>query len=292
MGLKVYLNGELVDKKDAKISIFDHGLLYGDGIFEGIRSYDCLIFQLKEHLDRLFKSAGGIQLNIPITKGELEKAIIETLKANKLKDAYIRLVVTRGIGDLGLDPYKCKAPSVFIITDKIMFYPKEFYESGLKIIVANIKRNNVSALPPTIKSLNYLNNILAKLEAIKAGVEEALMFNADGYACECTGDNIFIVKGNKLITPSIEAGALEGITRNVVMEIAHNKNIEVKEELLRLKDLYDADECFLTGTAAEIIPVTEIDDCKIGNGHPGKLTSELIKEFREKTKREGIRYAL
>lgn len=292
MGLKIYLNGKLVDREEARVSVFDHGLLYGDGVFEGIRSYNCLIFQLKGHINRLFKSAEGIGLNIPMTKEELEEAIINTLKANKLKDAYIRLVVTRGVGDLGLEPIKCKKPSIFIIADRIALYPDEFYKNGLKIITAKTRRNSNLALPPTLKTLNYLNNILARIEAQEAGVKEALMLNPEGYVCECTGDNIFIVKDGKLTTPSIETGALEGITRDTVVEIASEKNIGVEKKLLKLEEVYEADECFLTGTAAEIIPVTEIDNRKIADGFPGKLTLEMIDDFKKVTKVKGVKYAL
>jgi len=292
MGIKVYLNGKLVDKDEAKISVFDHGFLYGDGVFEGIRSYNCLIFQLRKHIDRLYNSAAGIELTIPLSKEEIEEAIINTLKANGLKDAYIRLVVTRGIGDLGLDPQKCKEPSIIIITDKISLYPHEFYNNGLKIIVARTRRNSVEALPPIVKSLNYLNNILAKIEAIKSGVQEALMLNPEGYVCECTGDNIFIIKDGRLVTPSLDVGVLEGITQDAVIEIAHRKNVEVEKKKMKLDELFDADECFLTGTAAEVIPVTQINSHVIGNGKPGKMTKEFIDEFRELTRIKGVRYAL
>jgi branched-chain amino acid aminotransferase len=290
MGLKIYINGEYVDKEEAKISVFDHGFLYGDGVFEGIRSYDCLVFQLKGHIRRLFKSAEGIELKIPMPEQEIEEAIINTLKINKLKDAYIRLIITRGVGDLGLDPGKCRSASVIIITDKIVLYPEEFYKNGLKIIVAKTKRNSNDALPPTIKSLNYLNNILAKIEAIKAGAKEALMLNSDGYVCECTGDNIFIIKNGTLITPSIEAGALEGITRDTVIEVAAVRKMKVEKKFLKLDELYEAEECFLTGTAAEIIPVTQIGEQLINNGKVGKLTIQFINEFRELTKSKGVKY--
>ena len=292
MGLKIYLNGKLVDRERAVISIFDHGLLYGDGVFEGIRSYDCLVFQLKMHINRLYRSATGIKLEIPLSKEEMTQALIDTLKANKLRDAYIRLVVTRGVGDLGLDPTKCQKPTVFIITDKIALYPREFYEKGLKIVVAKTRRNSNFALPPTIKSLNYLNNILAKIEANEAGVNEALMLNSEGYVCECTGDNIFIVKDNNVITPSIEAGALEGVTRDTVIELALDKGLKVEKKMLKLEDILDADECFLTGTAAEIIPVIAVDDKKIGHGQPGDKTKEMIAAFKEATREKGVKYDL
>lgn len=292
MGKKVYLDGKLVNKEDAKITVFDHGLLYGDGVFEGIRSYSGLVFKLKEHVDRLFASAKAIELVIPMSKEDIAQAVVQTLKANKLKDAYIRLVVTRGAGDLGLDPRKCKSATVFIITDRIVLYPKEFYELGLEIVIAKTRRNIRAALDPQIKSLNYLNNILAKIEAIKAGVEEAIMLTSDGHIAECTGDNIFIVKKGILATPPADAGALKGITRNAVMQLAGKEGILVKEEMMKPEDLYEADECFLTGTAAEIIPVTKIDGHTIGGGKPGKITKKLLGQFRELTKVDGVKYAV
>lgn len=290
MGKKIYLNGKLVDREDARISVFDHGLLYGDGVFEGIRSYDGLVFKLKEHIDRLFESAKLIELEIPMAKTELIDAAVETLKANGLRDAYIRLVVTRGTGDLGLDPRRCKSSTVFIITDKIVLYLKEFYENGLEIIIAKTRRNIRQALDPQIKSLNYLNNILAKIEAIRAGVEEAIMLSVDGYVTECTGDNIFIVKNGILATPPSDVGILKGITRQAVLELAAKSGIEAKEEMMKPKDLYAANECFLTGTAAEIIPVTKIDGKTIGSGKPGKVTKKLLEQFHKLTKTDGIRY--
>jgi len=288
----IYLNGRLVEKEKAVISVFDHGLLYGDGVFEGIRSYDGLIFRLKEHIDRLYHSAEAIQLKIPMTKDNMKKAIIETLKANKLNGAYIRLVVTRGVGDLGLDPRKCKSSTVFIITDKIALYPEKFYRDGLEIVTAKTRRNLITALNPKIKSLNYLNNILAKIDAIKAGTEEAIMLSYNDYVAECTGDNIFMVKDGKLFTPPTNVGALEGITRDAVLEVARSANVHVEERMLRLEDLYNADEVFLTGTAAEIIPVTAIDKKRIGTGKPGSVTMRLMDEFKKLTKTDGERYAL
>lgn len=286
----IYLNGKLVEKEKAVISVFDHGLLYGDGVFEGIRSYDSLIFKLKEHIDRLYRSADAIGLEIPMTKDEMTKAVIETLKANNLKGAYIRLVVTRGPGDLGLDPRKCKFSTVFIITDKITLYPKEFYQKGLKIITAKTRRNLAAALDPKIKSLNYLNNILAKTEAVRAGTEEAIMLTYNDYVAECTGDNIFMVKGGKLFTPPANIGALEGITRGAVMKLAKSIGVHFEEKMLKLENLYAADEVFLTGTAAEIIPVTIIDKRKIGMGKPGEITARLMDEFKKLTKTDGVRY--
>jgi len=287
--MKIYLNGQLVDKEKAVISVFDHGLLYGDGVFEGIRAYNGRVFKLKEHLDRLYNSARAIMLEITMTKKAMESAVLSTLVANRLRDAYIRLIVTRGEGDLGLDPRKCAKPSVIIITDKIALYPEEFYEKGLSVITSSIRRNIPEALNPCIKSLNYLNNVLAKAEASRVNSPEAIMLNREGYVAECTGDNIFILKENALITPPTSIGALEGITRNVVMEIARNMlRLLVKEELFTPYHVYVADEVFLTGTAAEVIPVSEIDGRVIGDGKPGKITLRLIKEFRELTRLTGV----
>lgn len=291
MALKIYLNGKLVDEKGAKISIFDHGLLYGDGVFEGIRSYDGLIFKLREHIDRLYESAHTIMLKIPMTKQEMIGAVIRTLRANKLKDAYIRLVVTRGEGDLGLDPRKCWGkPAIFIIADKIALYPERFYKDGLEIVTVPTPRNTCEALNPQIKSLNYLNNILAKIEAINAGSEEAIMLNSSGYVAEGTGDNIFIVKGQRVLTPPAFIGALRGITRGAVLELAKKAGVISCEEVLTRHDLYNADECFLTGTAAEIVPVVKVDGRIIGSGRPGRITLKLSAEFHKLTKTDGVRY--
>lgn len=290
--MKIYLNGKLVDREQAHISVFDHGLLYGDGVFEGIRTYDGLIFRMKEHIDRLYKSADAIELSIPINKMAMIEAVIKTLKANKLRDAYIRLVVTRGVGDLGLDPRKCARPTIFIITDKITLYPKEFYQKGLEIVTATTRRTFPQALDPRIKSLNYLNNILAKIDAIKAGTEEAIMLTYDDYVAECTGDNIFIVKNHELLTPPVSIGALEGITRDAVISLAKRMDIPFCEKLLRMEDVYLADEVFLTGTAAEIIPVVKIDKRQIASGRPGEITLRLTDEFRKITKVDGVRYAV
>ncbi|HUX01677.1 MAG: branched-chain-amino-acid transaminase [Phycisphaerae bacterium] len=284
MGQKVWLNGELVDREDAKISVFDHGLLYGDGVFEGIRSYGGKVFRLKEHIRRLFDSANGIRLAIPMTADELAKAVTDTLGANGLKDAYIRVVVTRGVGTLGLDPNRCREPNVFIITDKIELYPPELYENGLEIITAATMRNHPNAVNPRIKSLNYLNNILAKIEAIDAGTLEAVMLNHQGFVAECTGDNLFIVRDGLLLTPPIGAGILEGITRDEILAIAREARIEIREENLTRYDLYVADECFLTGTAAEVVPVVRIDGRTIGDGHPGPVTKRLAEEFHRRTR--------
>lgn len=284
MGLKIYINGQILPQEDAKISVFDHGLLYGDGVFEGIRAYNGKIFTLNQHLDRLYDSATAISLKIPLTKDEMAHAIKKTMEANNLTDSYIRLVVTRGVGKLGLDPNKCATPQVIIITDTIELYSKTLYEKGLDIVTVTTIRNHFSALDPKIKSLNYLNNILAKLESIQAGAGEALMLNKDGYVAECAGDNIFIVKNNTLLTPPESAGILIGITRNIVMELATEIGIQVKEELMTRYDLYIADECFLTGTAAEIIPVVRIDGRTIGTGKPGKVTLSLLKKYQDLTK--------
>ncbi|MDP8230646.1 MAG: branched-chain-amino-acid transaminase [Candidatus Gorgyraea atricola] len=290
MMTKVYINGEYFDKKDAKISVFDHGLLYGDGVFEGIRSYNRLVFRLNEHIDRLYESAHGIMMKINLSKKDMTKAVIDTLKLNSLDDAYIRLIVTRGVGDLGLDPRKCKNASIIIITDKIQLYPEKLYKEGLKIITVSTPRNIPEALNPQIKSLNYLNNILAKIEAVNNGYEEALMFTASGYVAECTGDNIFIVKGDSLITPPAYLGILKGITRDAVMGIAKKLGFDAREDVLTRHNLFTADECFLTGTAAEIIPVVSIEKRTIGAGKPGKMTLKLMKEFRELTKKDGVKY--
>lgn len=284
MGLKIYINGQIVPQEDAKISVFDHGLLYGDGVFEGIRAYNGKIFTLDEHLDRIYDSATAISLKIPITKAEMAEAIKQTMKANNLTDSYIRLVVTRGIGKLGLDPNKCATPQIIIITDTIELYSKALYERGLDIVTVTTIRNHFSALDPKIKSLNYLNNILAKIESIQAGAGEALMLNKDGYVAECAGDNIFIFKNNCLRTPPSSAGILVGITRNVVMKLATEMGVQVREELMTRYDLYIAEECFLTGTAAEIIPVVKIDGRTIGTGKPGKITLDLLKRYRDLTR--------
>lgn len=284
MPLKIYISGKHYDKEDAKISVYDHGLLYGDGVFEGMRSYGGKVFRLAEHLDRLWDSAQSIWLKIPISREAMAKAVNETLKLNGITDGYIRLVVTRGSGTLGLDPNKCPQPEVIIITDHIQLYPEEFYTNGLEIITASTIRNHSAALSPRIKSLNYLNNILAKIEGLKAGCVEALMLNAKGEVAECTGDNIFLVKRGQLLTPPIDAGILEGITRNAVMELAQKAGVTVKEMALTKHDVYTADECFLTGSAAEVIPVVKIDSRVIGNGKPGPLTCDLRERFHKLTR--------
>ena len=288
--MKVYLNGTFVDESKAVVSVFDHGLLYGDGVFEGIRSYDGLVFKLREHIDRLFESAHTIMLKIPMSKAELIDVVKQSLRVNRLHDAYIRLVVTRGEGDLGLDPRKCGRPTVFAIADKIELYPKKLYEQGLELITVATQRNVPEALNPQIKSLNYLNNILAKIEAITAGFEEAIMLSHSGYVTECTGENIFIVKGKQLLTPPPYIGVLRGITRQTVMELAAKQRLAVREELLTRHDLFNADEVFLTGTAAEIVPVVKIDGRVIGSGKPGPTTKKLQQAFRQVTKTDGVRH--
>ena len=280
---KVYINGKLYPKDEAKISVFDHGLLYGDGVFEGIRCYNGNIFKLSEHIDRLYDSAKAISMEIQLTRDELKDAVINTLKANNLKDSYIRLIVTRGVGKLGLNPFLCAESQVIIITDFIQLYSKELYEKGLDAIIVPTIRNHSDALNPNVKSLNYLNNILAKIECINAGATEGIMLNKDGYVAEGTGDNIFIVKDNEIVTPPTTAGILIGITRNVVIELANEAGMTVKEEQLTRDDLYNADECFLTGTAAEIIPVVNLDGRKIASGKPGKVTLSLLKKYQELT---------
>jgi branched-chain amino acid aminotransferase len=282
--LRIFINGALYDKEDAKISVYDHGLLYGDGVFEGIRSYGGKVFRLEEHLDRLWNSAKAIILEIPMSKAEMAKAIQNTLEVNKIKDGYIRVVVTRGAGTLGLDPNRCGNPQVIIITDHISLYPAELYERGLEIITASTVRNHPAALNPRIKSLNYLNNILAKIEGVQAGCIEALMLNCKGEVAECTGDNIFIVRQGRLLTPPLDACILEGITRDVVIDLARQAGIAVLETPLTKHDVYIADECFLTGTAAELVPVVKVDSRPIGSGAPGSLTRDLMTRFHKLTR--------
>jgi len=282
--LQIYINGALYDKEDAKISVYDHGLLYGDGVFEGIRSYGGKVFHMDDHLDRLWNSAKAIILEIPMGKAEMAKAIQDTLEVNKIKDGYIRVVVTRGAGTLGLDPNRCSNPQVIIITDRIALYPAELYEKGLEIITVSTVRNHPAALNPRIKSLNYLNNILAKIEGVQAGCIEALMLNCKGEVAECTGDNIFIVRQGRLLTPPLDACILEGITRDVVIDLARQAGIAVLETPLTKHDVYIADECFLTGTAAELVPVVKVDSRPIGSGAPGSLTRDLMTRFHKLTR--------
>ncbi|MFN6190082.1 MAG: branched-chain-amino-acid transaminase [Planctomycetia bacterium] len=277
----IFMNDRLVPEDEARVSVFDHGLLYGDGVFEGLRSYSGRVFRLDAHIDRLWASARAICLEIPMTKEAVAQAVIDTLAANKLTDGYIRLVVTRGAGSLGLDPNRTKNPQVIVIADTISLYPAEFYSKGLKIVTAATQRVQSAALSPRIKSLNYLNNIMAKLEGLRAGCVEALMLNHKGEVAECTGDNVFVVRSGKLLTPPPDAGILEGITRNAVMELAHAAGIDCREATLTRHDLYTADECFLTGTAAEVIPVVDIDGRSIGAGTPGPITARLTADFHK-----------
>jgi branched-chain amino acid aminotransferase len=281
---KIYINGKLYDKADAKISVYDHGLLYGDGVFEGIRVYDGKVFRLREHVDRLYESAQHIQLEIPISREKMAEAINSTVLANGRQDGYIRALVTRGAGSLGLDPRKTSDPQVIIIVEDIALYPRELYDRGLEIITAGTIRNHPDALNPRIKSLNYLNNIIAKMEAIQAGCLEALMLNHKGEVSECTGDNIFIIKRGTLKTPPLDAGILEGVTRNAVLELGRAAQMPVQEVALTRHDIYTADECFLSGTAAEVIPVVKCDGRLIGNGQPGPLTKQLRERFHQLTR--------
>jgi branched-chain amino acid aminotransferase len=281
MSVKVYINGKLVDKADAKISVYDHGLLYGDGVFEGIRVYAGKVFRLREHIDRLYESARHIKLEIPLSREQIAEAVTSTVKANAKKDGYIRLIVTRGAGSLGLDPRKTTDPQIIVIVDDISLYPPELYEHGMEIVTAATIRSHPDALSPRVKSLNYLNNILAKMEGIQAGCVEALMLNHKGELAECTGDNVFLVKRGTLRTPPPEAGILEGVTRNAVMELARAAKIPVQEAALTRHDLFTADECFLTGTAAEVIPVVKCDGRVIGSGKPGPITRQLREAFHQ-----------
>jgi branched-chain amino acid aminotransferase len=285
--MKIFIDGKYYDERNAKISVFDHGLLYGDGIFEGIRAYHGRVFKLQEHIDRLFYSAKAILLEIPMSPARIMSAVIEACRRNKIRDGYIRLVVTRGVGTLGLNPKSCKRPSVIIIADKIQLYPPGVYRRGLDIITVPTTRNLHSALNPAIKSLNYLNNILAKIEANNGGCEEAVMLNAEGFVAECTGDNLFIVKNGALLTPPLSAGALYGITRLTVMELAEESGLKVSEPNLTRYDLFSADECFLTGTGAEIVPVVKIDGRIIGTGKPGRVTRRLEDAYHALTKVSG-----
>lgn len=287
--MKIYLDGQFVDQADAKISVFDHGLLYGDGVFEGIRLYAGNIFRLEEHLERLEYSAKAILLDMPLTRDELRWATCETCRQNGLTDAYIRLVITRGVGDLGLSPWLCPKPSIFIIASKISLYPKEHYDNGLSIVTVPTRRISPAALPPTVKSLNYLNNILGKIEARNAGALEAIMLNDQGYVAECTADNIFIVHKGKIITPSASQGALKGITRDTVLDIATEIGVPAQEGNLTRYDVWCADECFLTGSGAEVIPVVKLDGRVIGSGKPGPITQRVLESFRRRVTVEGTK---
>ena len=287
MGLVAYINGAFVPKEEAKISVYDHGYLYGDGIFEGIRAYNGRIFRLDRHLDRLYDSARYLMLEIPLSKPEMSAAIVETVRRCGLRDAYIRPVISRGVGDLGLDPRKCKVPTVVIIVDTIQLYPKEAYERGLRAVTAAVRKVRPDAVSVQAKTLNYLNSILARLEANRAGVEEALMLQGDGYVCECSADNIFLVRGGEVWTPPAHLGILQGVTREAVMELARRQGLPMLERVFTLYDVYTADECFLTGTGAEVGPVVEVDSRRIAAGTPGPITQRLIAAFRDLVMREG-----
>jgi len=279
--MKIYIDGKYFEKDEAKISVYDHGLLYGDGIFEGIRIYRGEVFKITEHLERLYMSARAILLEIPIPIDEMEKAVLKTVELNKKEDGYIRLVVTRGKGDLGVSPAKCPRASIIIIVDDIQLYPEEYYKKGISIITASSRRISPDSFDPRIKSLNYLNNIMAKIEASNAGCLEAVMLNRDGHVAECTGDNIFIVRRGELLTPSATDGALDGITKGTVIELAERNSIPVHEKSMAPYDLHTADECFLTGTGAEIIPVVKIDGRQTGSGKPGEVTERLREAFKK-----------
>ena len=281
MALKIWLDGKLVDQEDAKITVFDHGLLYGDGVFEGIRVYNSRVFELQDHIKRLYESAKAIRLTIALSQSELAGAVEKTVEANSITDGYVRLVVTRGVGTLGLNPFICKNSCIYIIADTIQLYPEELYEKGMKVISATTVRNHPLAIPPQAKTMNYLNNILAKIEALDNDVPEAIMYNHEGYVAEASGDNVLIVKDGVIYTPPAEAGALPGITRSIVINLAKEENLQVVEKNLTRFDLYVCDEFFLTGTAAEVIGIVEVDGRIIGDGKPGPITNLLRKKFFE-----------
>jgi branched-chain amino acid aminotransferase len=285
--LTIYLDGKFVAEADAKVSVFDHGLLYGDGIFEGIRFYNGRVFRLEEHLERLWDSARSICLEIPIGRGEMTEALLETIRKNDLREGYIRLIVTRGVGNLGLNPTQCKRPSIIIIATTIVLYSKEVCEKGLTVVTCATRRTGSAALNPAVKSLNYLNNVMARIEANLAGADEALMLNEAGNVAECTADNVFIIKRGQIFTPPISAGALRGITRSVVFDIAAELGMKITETDVTRHDVFVADECFLTGTAAEVIPVVKADGRTIGSGKPGSITMRVIGRFREMTRETG-----
>ena len=287
--MKIYLDGKYLDAAKAKISVFDHGLLYGDGVFEGIRLYKGNVFRLEEHLERFEYSAKAILLKLPLSRQKMSEVVCETCRRNKLSDGYIRLVATRGVGDLGLSPWLCPKPTVFVIANKINLYPKEFYSKGLEIVTVPTRRMNPAALSPAVKSLNYLNNILAKIEARQFGALEAIMLNDQGFVAECTGDNVFIVHKGKLYTPSSQQGALKGITRSAIIDIAEEIGVPIEEHDLTRYDLWNADECFLTGTAAEVIPVVKLDGREIGNGKPGPVFERVLAAFHRRVLAEGTR---
>lgn len=284
---KVYIDGELYPKSRAKVSVYDHGLLYGDGVFEGIRIYSGRIFRFVEHMDRLYESARSIRLEIPISREELEKAVIDTVRENGLRDGYIRLVVTRGVGDLGLDPKKCGKGSIIVIADKIQLYPEKLYQEGITVITASTRRPKPDMLSSKVKSLNYLNSIMAKMEANLAGCIEALMLDSDGYVCECSADNVFVVRSGEIFTPAPEFSLLLGVTRAVVIEIARGLGLALHETPLTRHEIYTADEFFVTGTGAELVPVISLDGRQIGDGRPGPVTARLLEEFRRLRTSEG-----
>ena len=290
MSRKIWLDGSIVDESEAKISVFDHGILYGDGIFEGIRFYEGRVFRLIEHIERLFLSAKAILLKLPWTVEEVCEHTLDTIRANGLKDGYIRLVITRGVGDLGLNPYLCEVPSMFIIASGITLYPDELYENGLEVVTCSTRRPTPASLSPQVKSLNYLNNVMAKVEALKAGAKEGLMLNEQGYVAECTGDNVFIVKKGEVITPPVSDGSLDGITRQVIFDLCGELGISIREASLTRYDIYTADESFLTGTAAETIPMVMLDEREIGNGRPGELSLKLSDAFRKLVRSEGMTF--
>ncbi|MBV8415637.1 MAG: branched-chain-amino-acid transaminase [Verrucomicrobia bacterium] len=287
MNLRIYIDGNFYDQAEAKISVFDHGLLYGDGVFEGIRFYNDRVFRLDEHIDRLWDSARAVAIDVPMSKSELIAATLETIRQNDLHDGYIRLIVTRGVGSLGLSPDTCRRPSIIIIAATIALYPEDLYHKGLTMVTCATRRTPPAALSPRVKSLNYLSNILAKLEAQNAGAGEGVMLNEQGYVTECTGDNIFVVKKGEISTPPLNSGILAGVTRAVVFELAEKLHIRTVERDLIRHDIYTADECFLTGTAAEVIPAVQLDRRLIGNGQPGAVTLRLIESFRELTRATG-----
>ncbi|MCF6139509.1 branched-chain-amino-acid transaminase [Pseudalkalibacillus berkeleyi] len=283
----IYLNGRYVNKNEAVVSVYDHGFLYGDGVFEGIRMYDGNVFRLQEHVDRLYDSAKSIMLEIPYSKDELTEIVAETLRRNELDDAYVRVVVSRGVGNLGLDPTHCKEPQVIVIAEQLALFPEQLYETGVEIATVASRRNRADVLSPKVKSLNYLNNILVKIEANLAGVSEALMLNDQGYVAEGSADNVFIIKGGVIKTPPGYVGALEGVTRNAIMEIAQLRGFEMREEVFTRHDVFTADEVFLTGTAAEVIGVVKVDGRQIGDGSPGKITKQLLESFRQTVTEDG-----
>lgn len=287
MNRKIWLDGKIVDEADAKVSVFDHGLLYGDGIFEGIRFYEGRVFRLTEHIERLYLSAKALLLKMPWTLEEVCEATLETIRANGLRDGYIRLVVTRGVGDLGLNPYLCPTPSMFIIASSITLYPAELYQNGLEVVTCATRRPTPASLSPQVKSLNYLNNVMAKVEALKAGAKEGLMLNEQGYVAECTGDNVFLVKKGEVLTPPVSDGSLDGITRQVIFDLCAKLEIPIREASMTRYDLYTAEESFLTGTAAETIPMVKLDEREIGDGKPGPITLRIMEAFGKMVRSEG-----